>query len=375
MECCFVSGSGDLFRKFSIESNKRATGDLELTIRSWLRYLRSWKNELASDGSWRERRRAWPLGFRVATYRLLELDRRDHTLYVPDFPLPRPATRMNGFWNPIIGNKLVLSYVAQAAGVPCPALLGALVHGRPYSFDGTPADDLAAALEQWTQTARRLVFRPHWSGAAEGVFFVDRESGQWRINDQPASITELTTLLRALHRYLVTEWVEQATFARRIYSRTPNTLRVLMLRDADGPFVAAAVHRFGSSRSFPVDNFHAGRGGLGAPVDMATGRLGAALGADANGRMMPFTHHPETNERIEGVDIPHYHAAIDGMRRLCHALPEGVWVGWDALMTDDGYRILEGNSPPGLHVWQVHEPLLRNARVARFFAAHGVGRT
>ena len=44
-------------------------------------------------------------------------------------------------------------------------------------------------------------------------------------------------------------------------------------------------------------------------------------------------------------------------------------IGWDMLMTDDGYSILEANSPPGITVWQVHAPLLRDPRVARFFAA------
>jgi hypothetical protein len=40
-------------------------------------------------------------------------------------------------------------------------------------------------------------------------------------------------------------------------------------------------------------------------------------------------------------------------------------------MTDEGYSILEANSPPGITVWQVHAPLLRDPRVARFFRTPG----
>lgn len=369
-----TSAATPLFRKFGIEPQRRSTGDLELSARSWVRYLRQWRTELGRGDRWRDRLRAWPLGFTVSTYRLLELDRRDPSHYVPDFSQEFRSTRVNGFWNPIIGNKLVVTYVAQAVGVPTPAVLGCVVHGCPQAVDGSPLGTPGEVLARWQEGAPRLVFRPHWSGAAEGVFFVDRPRGQWHVNDQPATDDELLGLIGGLDRYVVTAWVNQAGYAQRIYPRTANTLRVLTLRDADGPFVAAAVHRFGSSASFPVDNFHAGRGGLAAAIDLATGTLGVALGADAEGRMVPHTHHPETGEPIAGVTIPHLHEALAGMLRLCAALPEGRCVGWDALMTDAGYCILEGNSPPGLHVWQVHQPLRVEPRTARFFADHGVGR-
>jgi hypothetical protein len=362
----------DLFEKFSIESNRRSTGDFELTLRSWIRYVRAWRGELRRRHHWRDRLRAWPLGFKVKNYRLHNIQHRDPALFVADFSLARHATEINGFWNPIIGNKLVISYIAQAIGVPVPAVLGCLIDGRALSFDGTTPTDLLAALDNWVGGARRLVFRPHWSGGGEGVFFVHREQGQWHINDRPAELHELRLLLGALHRYLVTEWVQQATYARRIFPRTANTLRVLTLRDAEGPFVSAVVHRFGSSRSFPVDNFHAGRGGLTAMVDLESGTLQPALGVDGSGRLVPHERHPETNEQIAGVLVPHFREALEGMLRLCQALPEGRWVGWDALMTDDGYSILEANSLPSLDVWQVHQPLLAEARTARFFAEHGV---
>lgn len=363
-----------LLRKFGIEPQRRSSGELELAARSWVRYLRQWRSELGRRDRWRDRLRAWPLGFTVSAYRLLELDRRDPSPYVPDFSLQFRSTRLNGFWNPIIGNKLVIAYIAHAVGVPTPMVLGCVVRGRPQSVDGSPLGSPSEVLARWIARAPRLVFRPHWSGAAEGVFFVDRPHGSWRVNDHAATDDELHRLIGSLDRYVVTAWVEQARYAQRIYPRTANTLRVLTLRDADGPFVAAAVHRFGSSASFPVDNFHAGRGGLVAAVDVATGALGTALAADASGRMQPHTHHPETGEPIAGVTIPHIREALDGMLRLCAALPEGHCVGWDTLMTDAGYCILEGNSPPGLHVWQVHQPLRAEPRAARFFADHGVGR-
>ena len=56
------------------------------------------------------------------------------------------------------------------------------------------------------------------------------------------------------------------------------------------------------------------------------------------------------------------------------ALPECPYVGWDLLLTDMGAYWLEGNSPPGLWVWQVHGPLMADPRTRAFFAEPGVVR-
>lgn len=368
-----VRQSAGRFAKFGIPANRRPAGDMELALRSWVRYLRGWRMELAAGGRWGDRLRAWPRGFTTASWRLFGLDQHDPDLFAADFPLVLRGTRINGFWNPIVGNKLVLSYIARATGVPCPPILGCIVRGRPHDFAGRRSSELLDTLADWSEGEQGLVFRPHWSGGGEGVFFVDRRGGRWSINGHPAEPDDLRQVVGNLDRYLVTRRLEQARYAREIFPRTANTLRVLTLRDDAGPFVAAAVHRFGSSHSFPVDNFHQGRGGLCAAMDRESGVMGKAATTDPTGRPVLHTHHPETGAPIEGVQVTHYHEAIAGLLRLCEALPEARSVGWDVLITEDGYSVLEGNSPPSMSVWQVHQPLRADPRIARFLAAHGVG--
>jgi hypothetical protein len=41
------------------------------------------------------------------------------------------------------------------------------------------------------------------------------------------------------------------------------------------------------------------------------------------------------------------------------------FAGWDAVATEAGVKILEGNDWPGLRAIQVHRPLLRSERVRR----------
>ena len=91
----------------------------------------------------------------------------------------------------------------------------------------------------------------------------------------------------------------------------------------------------------------------------------------AGGHLEWLSYHPETGCPIEGVQIPGLEAALGGILRAARCLPGAPCVGWDVVLTGDGFRVLEGNTPPGLYVWQVHAPLLADPRVARFFASHG----
>ena len=48
------------------------------------------------------------------------------------------------------------------------------------------------------------------------------------------------------------------------------------------------------------------------------------------------------------------------------------FVGWDVIITADGCSFLEANCPPGMPVWQAHQPLLTDPRSRRFFEVLGM---
>ncbi len=366
--------SANLFEKYGIEKNVRSTGRLELALRCGIRLLREIRGEALSLAGmpWTRRLRALRMGFRSRNACLYELEGGRHTLYIPDFAYALRSYGMNGFLNPIVGNKLVLSQVLEANGIPHPAVLGIISRGRAYSMPGGNPSAPLASLVAWTRTGTPLVLRPYWSGAGEGVFFLSRENGCWFINRHPAPEGDVKELVGGLDRYIVTAFVEQASYSRAIQPSTTNTLRVLVLADEAGPFISSVVHRFGTARSFPIDNFHQGVGGLCAAVDTAAGKLGKAVTLDKNLRRAWHSAHPETGAQMEGVCVPGLANALEGVLAAMRCFPEAVCVGWDLVITDAGFSILEANAPPGLIVFQAHTPLLADSRTARVFANHGI---
>lgn len=370
-----VSGSS-LFERYAIAANRRSRGRIDLQLRCLVRVGRLlWLEPATMPGiSLARRWAAWRRGFRPLSAAAYGLD-GDHwrtaELYVSDLVYAYRSYRMNGFWNPILTNKLIIAAVMRAHGLPHPPVLGVVAEGRLLQPGEEPQAD-ATLLHRWTEEGQTVVFRPHWSGGGEGIFFLARQGNSWRINAKEAPASEVEALIGSLDRYIATAFVEQASYARRIQPFTANTLRVLTLTDEQGPFVASVVHRFGTSKTFPLDNFHGGLG-LCAAVDQQRDALGVAVSLDRRGRRTLHQVHPETGSRIEGVPIPGLGLALQGVLQAARCIPEAIAVGWDVLITDDGWTLIEANAPPGIVVSQVHSPLLADARVARVFRRHGIG--
>ena len=75
----------------------------------------------------------------------------DASLYLRDFSYAYHCYRLNGFWNPILTNKLVMSRVLAAAGLPHPEVLAVVAKGKLLAInaDPIPREDI---LTIWTST-------------------------------------------------------------------------------------------------------------------------------------------------------------------------------------------------------------------------------
>lgn len=219
---------------------------------------------------------------------------------------------------------------------------------------------------------KELVLKPIDGNKGRGIIFFSAKENGVLINNSMKSLEEAEYDITKLNNYLVVEKIKQANYSEKIFPKTANTIRLLVMEDPDSnykPFIARAVHRFGRVSTIPADNWS--RGGLSAPINLETGRMGLGImhPKHTNGELKYYKNHPDTEERIEGVNIPFW----DEIKKVALDLTQQLnikYVGWDILVTDNSFYFIEGNCNSDLDLIQVHEPLLIDSRVKRFLKAN-----
>ena len=118
----------------------------------------------------------------------------------------------------------------------------------------------------------------------------------------------------------------------------------------------------------PVDNF--AQGNLVAPIDLATGVLGAAASKRA-GRAR-LTTHPVSGAVIAGATVPDWPAALALVQEAAHRFPHAPCLGWDVALTTRGPVIQEANDIWDPHVLQLaHDRGLLAPPFGPYLVQHG----
>ncbi len=272
----------------------------------------------------------------------------------------------------LLDDKLAFFFMLRHFGVPTPEVAGVVVRGRIHRMGAIEPVALTDWLPRWLEERGRLVIRPNRGTGGMGLWVVaPGPDGSCLVNGAPMDWEELERQLGTRENQVMTEFVEQGGYAREVFPQTTNTVRVLTMQDPSGrPFVAVAVHRFGMPDSGAADNWT--RGGLSAEIDVETGVLGPGVQKPRSGALTRHDVHPATGARLTGLHVPGWTAVRDGVLAAAAQTPFLPFVGWDVIVTDDGFSIIEGNKNSDVNLLQVHRPLLGAADVRAFYTRHRV---
>lgn len=312
----------------------------------------------------------WHRGYRAASYTLYDLSPAHADEYLPD------SARLDIFFingplaREVLEDKLLFAALLQHC-LPIPKTLALIERGKVYAF-GCCADVLSLARAHGS-----VILKPSDGTRGGGVYRLEAHPGPAQpgltLNSRATSPDEVKTLVAGLDNYLVTETVQQAAYARAIYPESANTLRIMTFTDPDTgePFIACALHRFGTPDSNPTDNWS--RGGLISLIDLQTGTVGPGLKHTerTGGNIIWQSHHPDTGAAIEGVQVPRWREVCEALLDAVRTFPFLIYVGWDVVVTEEGFAILEGNKNPDIIV-QVHGGWLKDPRMRRFYEYHKV---
>lgn len=143
------------------------------------------------------------------------------------------------------------------------------------------------------------------------------------------------------------ELIVQDEELARLHPASINAIRATAVRDRDGKI--RLLHpwiKCGVNGDFIAS---AALNGFDALIDPETGVI-ISDGMSENGKI--YQVHPNTNIRLKGFKIPKWDDLKDLIEELMNVIPQYGYVGWDMVLTHDGWVVMEANYS-GEFMWQL----------------------
>jgi hypothetical protein len=315
--------------------------------------------------------KVWRNGFLSQSYLIYGFDKNHYSNYLSDYSRMVHTPKINGKYGQILNNKIIFAKTLTKYLEFLPKYFFQIKDGVVVAFDDTFRSGKGAILSL-LKDHNCIVLKPTMGGGAKNVYFLREQDGVIKLNHKSLTTDEFSRFVGRLDDYIGIEFIEQADILNSINSKTTNTVRLLTLWGCDNryPHIAAAVQRIGTAKSEPVDSWV--RGGLCCSIDLDKGVLGPGVTFPCHGKLEWYDSHPETNVQILNQSIPNWEIIKDTILQIASELPFLPYIGWDIVVTDESFKIIEGNDHSDVHFLQVHAPLLADKKVKNFYLKYNV---
>ena len=221
-------------------------------------------------------------------------------------------------------------------------------------------------------TKKKIILKPRFGTGGQGIIKVAlAEDGNYFINNKIITKEEFINFISKLNDYIAVEFIQQSTFSEKFFPDSTNTIRITTYCDPktnDGEILYSLM-RFGRKKSAPADNV--GTGGIYSLIDLNTGKLKQAIELGENGKYTFHNSHPDTKVNIVNVDIPQWDNLKQSFKNLASLIsPYIKFAGWDIILTDNSYYLIEGNNGPDLYIQGPEYPLASNHNEKNFLRSN-----
>ncbi len=160
--------------------------------------------------------------------------------------------------------------------------------------------------------------------------------------------------------YVLEEVVVNHPDLKKLSSDSLNTIRIYTVKEKDHVIRALSSSiRIGAKGNI-VDNAHFGSEVL--PVDITTG-ICYPKSVNILGEEKDTNYH--CHEKYVGMKIPHWDKVINACLECAKLFKHQRLIGWDVAVTKDGIEMIEANSKPHLHLFE-----LTNGPSKAYFLKH-----
>lgn len=213
---------------------------------------------------------------------------------------------------------------------------------HPHVFATLDAEEIA--ILSLPEPGEAMLVKPANGSGGRGVRLLDRQGPGFDCVDG------FKAWLGWIDEFGVGEWIVQRHIVAHpdLHDLALNALpsvRVTTIVNEQGlPEIVTTVLRFPKTSEMVIDNI--GKGGLNAPIDLASGRLGPCCAGMEPGE---YERHPESGAAIEGRIVPHW-GRLKELALSTHTqhFSDHVMIGWDMAVTAEGPLFLEANPRPSI---------------------------
>lgn len=344
------AGFVDTVKRYSFAYVAKKKGFVDYMYKNWLRGKKDDVRTLTisrKEMKWAHKRGFY--SYRIAQYGLTEENYRD---FLSDYAYKR-LRPINNEYRKWLWDKLSLYYILKKYHQHLPAYYYHIVPREDgnlfFAMNGCPKDIEASPQGMVTllQRIEKLVLKPVIASHGEGFYKLSFEDGVFFVNDEAVSREEIITLLSEIKvDYLATEYIEMHKALKRIYPYVACTIRAMVInRRGNNPVVEDTYFRIGTKKTGQTDNIASG--GIFVHIDEETGSFAHAKVIE-NHVIKSCEYHPDTNEKIEGV-IPFWQEIRAGLVEISRYISPLEYMGFDVIVTDTGFKILEINTHQDLH--------------------------
>lgn len=315
---------------------------------------------------------------------IYDFKNKDKKDYLSDWQWLKNGFEINGPQQIILDDKL-LFHITNKNNPHVPKILFITKNNQLYRVDELPEKMISISAEEFKQSLKNypqgLIAKPYKGSHGQDIYKIQKKNEHLYLNDKRKSIQEI--LLKFFNfkssDFLITEFIKQTGEIHELYPHSLNTIRLLTMQDPSTgePFIARAILRLGTKKSGFTDNWF--NGGMSININIETGQLGY-------GAINPFKEkninlekkivfrksHPDSKKNFYGNKIPNWENIKNGVLNLSKNHFYLPYIGWDVAPMENGFIVLEGNINSGIRIIQVHEPLLTNNLIKKFYEYHGM---
>ena len=312
---------------------------------------------------------AYKRGFLSERISCYSLNDTNYTAHLPDLEYWRMHP-INGRYGKWIDDKLTMRYILNPYANYLPRYYYQLQNGRVLPLidcrQSPAATDSLDSILALLQKRGFLALKPLAASGGRGFCKLSFCDDHFCLNEKQVSRDQMRDFLRNLENYIVTEYITSHPAIRTVYDVTPNTLRLMVIHDEqNGPRITGAFMRFGIKETGMIDN--AGAGAVYCGVTLSEGQMFSPK-RDVDGRIIDVEVHPDTGVPIAGR-LPHWDLVSSKTIEIACAFPQIRYMGFDIIITDSAFKIIEINSHQSLRHIEPYYPVMQDEYCRHFFGS------